>query len=97
MTKLEDVWDEIKWPRFVPVPKPGQSIEDDECGWVSFDKATISDIETFLAAEPDWTQKPEWRTPLTIRALTLIVDHAKQQKVGPDVKLLPLLGMIKEE
>ena len=95
-TILKDAWDDIQWPRFVPVPEPGQSIEDDECGWVSVHIATASDIETFLAAEPDWTEKPDWCTPLTIMGLKFIVGYAKQEKVGPDESLLRALGMVTE-
>ena len=86
--------DDIQWPRFVPIPEPGQSIEDDECEWISFLLATQRDVETFLAAEHDWAERPEWYTPFTVMALKALVECAKQRKVDPDECLLLALGMI---
>ncbi|MCH8091343.1 MAG: hypothetical protein IIC57_03240 [Proteobacteria bacterium] len=94
LPECETPGDDIPWPRFVPLPEPGQSIEDDECEWISFDIATVSDVETFLAAEPDWAEKPDWCTPLTIMGFKCLVESAKQRKVDPDECLLLALGMI---
>ena len=91
----KDAWDEIKWPRWVPVPEPGQSIEDDECMWKTLETATVSDVETFLAAEPDWTEKPDWCKPSTIMRLKFLVDYAKKT-ARPDHNFLRVLGLVTE-
>ena len=81
--KFDVVWGEIeKLPQFLPVPKPGQSI-DDECEHVALEMATIGDIETFLAEEPDCIEGPDWCTPNTIMTLKWLVEWAKAEKVGP--------------
>ena len=64
--------------------------------WKTLGIATVSDVETFLAAEPDWVEKPDWCTPLAILGFKFLVECAKQRKVGPDESLLPALGMIKK-
>ncbi len=57
-TTPQGIWDEIrKLPKFLPLPKPGQSIEDDECAFVSILIATVGDLKTFLKAE---RIKPGW-------------------------------------
>ena len=94
LPECELLGEDIQWPRFLPLPEPGQSIEDDECEWISFLLATVSDVETFLAAEHDWAERPEWYTPFTVMALKALVECAKQRKVDPDECLLLALGMI---
>ena len=82
--KFDVVWGEIeKLPQFLPVPKSGQSIDDDECEHVALEMATIGDIETILAEEPDFIGGPDWYTPNAIMVLKWVMEWAKAEKVSP--------------
>ena len=94
-TTLEGVWEEIrKLPRCLPLPKPGQSVEDDECELVLLEIATVGDLETFLEAER--IESTGWCTPSAVGALKFLVDWAEQKNVGPDEGVLLALGVIQK-
>jgi len=51
-------------PRFIAVPKPGQSADDDDCPHVFVTHATVQDMTVFLLQEPP-DIPPEKLTSLT--------------------------------
>ncbi len=94
-TTLEVVWEGIrKLPRCLPVPKPGRSVEDDECGFVLIEIATVDHLETFLEAER--IESSGWCTPSAVMALEFLVAWAEEENVGPDEGVLLALGVIQK-
>ena len=58
MTEAKDDYlDDIQWPRFIAVPPPGQSIDDDDCPHYSLANATVQHMTTFLLHEPPYVDK----------------------------------------
>ena len=87
---LNEALDTLSLPKWIPVPEPGQSLDDDDCQWVTFDTATVSNVETFLAAEPSDFD------PHALMSLQFLVGVAKQAKASPDENLLLVAGMIQK-
>ena len=41
-------------PRFIAVPKPGQTLDSIDCPYMFVTRATVRDMTVFLLNEPDW-------------------------------------------
>ena len=63
-------WSQVQLPSYIAAPEPGQDIDNDCCPWVSFFRATIRDVQTFLSHEPDWLNEN------TVAALGALVEYA---------------------
>ena len=82
----DDYLADIQWQRFVAVPKPGQSIDDDDCPHASLLNATVRDMTTFLLHEPPYVDKT------TREKLAQLVNYARA-KAKPDDNFLESIGI----
>ena len=78
--------DDFQWPAWIAVPKPGQSIDDEDCLHVSLLNATVQQMTTFLLHEPPHLDKTTWEK------LTLMVNHVRAE-ASPEDNFLETLGM----
>ncbi len=78
--------EDIQWPAWIAVPKPGQSIDADDCLHVSTFKATVQQMTTFLLHEPPHVDKT------TLEKLSQLVNYARA-KAKPGDNFLEALGM----
>ena len=53
----DEYFKDFKPPRFIALPKPGQSIDDDDCLWTSLFNATVREMTIFLLHEPAYVDE----------------------------------------
>ncbi len=85
----DDYLDDVQWPVWVAVPKPGQSIDDDDCPHWSLFNATVQQMTTFLLHEPSYVDKT------TREKLAQMVNYARA-KAKPDDNFLESIGVPRE-
>ncbi len=78
-------WDDINWPQYVAVPKPGQTIDDSDCSYVFICDATVQQMTIFLLHEPDYVDKAS-------RVMLTQLVNVARARAGPDHNFLETLG-----
>ena len=81
----DDYLSDVQWPSFIAMPKPGQSIDDDDCLWTSLFNATVQQMTIFLLHEPQFVDET------TRKKLTRMVNYARD-KAKPDDNFLESIG-----
>ncbi len=78
--------DDVQWPAWIAVPKPGQSIDADDCLHVSLFKATVQHMTVFLLHEPPHLDKT------TQEELAKLVNYARA-RAKPGDNFFEALGV----
>ena len=82
----DDYFKDFKWPSHIALPKPGQSIDDDDCKWTSLFNVTVQEMTIFLLCEPPFVDEK------TRKKLAQMVNFART-KGKPDDNLFEAIGV----
>ncbi len=82
----DEYFKDVKWPSYIALPKPGQSIDDDDCPHYPLFNATVQHMTTFLLHEPQFVDET------TRKKLARMVNYARD-KAKPDDNFLESIGM----
>ena len=82
----DDHLDDVQWPKFIALPKLGQSIDDDDCLHTSLFNATVQQMTIFLLHEPAHVGES------TRKKLAQMVNYARA-KAKPDDNFLESIGI----
>ena len=83
---LSGVLADANLPSCIALPKPGQSIDDDDCQWLSVFLATVQQMTIFLLHEPAHIDKE------SRERLAQLVNYARL-KAKPDDNFFEALGV----
>ena len=82
----DEYFEDVEWPSYIALPKPGQSIDDDDCLWTSLFNATVQQMTIFLLREPPFVDET------TRKKLAQMVNFARA-KAKPDDNFLEAIGV----
>ena len=82
----DDYFKDFNWPAHIALPKPGQSIDDDDCPYTTLFNATVQQMTVFLLREPAYVDEK------TRRKLCQMVNYARG-KAKPDDNFFEAIGI----
>ncbi len=82
----DEYFKDVKWPSYIALPKPGQSIDDDDCLWTTLFNATVQQMTIFLLHEPAYVDET------TRKKLAQMVNFARA-KAKPDDNFFEAIGV----
>ncbi len=82
----DDYFKDFNWPSHIALPKPGQSIDDGACPYISLFNATVRQMTIFLLHEPAYVDET------TRKKLAQMVNFARA-KAKPDDNFFEAIGI----
>ena len=86
----DDYFKDFNWPSHIALPKPGQSIDDDDCPYTTLFNATVQQMAIFLLHEPAYVDEK------TRKKLAQMVNFARA-KGKPDDNFFEAIGISHED